>query len=186
MVGVGAGSVAFHASSGKWRQWGRRLDYWAIALSSCMLSRAIYPDMPPALTTLGVVATPFKPFLVSACNTLAMELKFLQRAHEVPQLRHPQRVHSAAALASMVLFAVEDLVPQVPFVHASWHGLSALGCSTVNALFKDAEDNMVVGEERSWQQQQQRLRDVDWSCCYREEMSATAGAASLLLEPLKL
>ena len=29
-MGVGVGAVAFHASSGKARHWGRKLDYWVI------------------------------------------------------------------------------------------------------------------------------------------------------------
>lgn len=28
IMGVGVGAVAFHASSGKLRSWGRKLDYW--------------------------------------------------------------------------------------------------------------------------------------------------------------
>ena len=28
VMGVGMGAVAFHASSGKFRHWGRKLDYW--------------------------------------------------------------------------------------------------------------------------------------------------------------
>ena len=35
MLGVCAGSLAFHASSGDWRSAGRKVDYWAIAASSC-------------------------------------------------------------------------------------------------------------------------------------------------------
>ncbi len=27
-MGVGAGAMAFHASSGEHRHWGRKLDYW--------------------------------------------------------------------------------------------------------------------------------------------------------------
>lgn len=28
MCGVGIGSMTFHSSAGRWRQWGRRVDYW--------------------------------------------------------------------------------------------------------------------------------------------------------------
>lgn len=38
MLGVCAGSLAFHASSGGWRSLGRKVDYWAIAASSCELA----------------------------------------------------------------------------------------------------------------------------------------------------
>ena len=30
-MGVGVGAVGFHASSGKARHWGRKLDYWVIS-----------------------------------------------------------------------------------------------------------------------------------------------------------
>jgi hypothetical protein len=104
-----------------------------------MLTRAVFPDLPPLATALGVAATPFRPFAVSTMNTLAMELRFLQRAMQQPKLRPAQRIHSAAALASMGLFMLEEHQPHLPFIHASWHCLSALGCQKINAVLEDAE-----------------------------------------------
>jgi len=34
LLGVSAGSLTFHSSWGKWRSLGRKIDYWAIAISS--------------------------------------------------------------------------------------------------------------------------------------------------------
>jgi hypothetical protein len=71
-------------SAGKCRELGRRLDYWMIALSSAMLTRALYPGLPPVATAVSLASTPFKPFLVTTGNAMAMEGKFLQRALQNP------------------------------------------------------------------------------------------------------
>ena len=41
-MGVGVGAVAFHASSGKARHWGRKLDYWVILRHRCGLHIDLY------------------------------------------------------------------------------------------------------------------------------------------------
>ncbi|KAF5835413.1 hypothetical protein DUNSADRAFT_7447 [Dunaliella salina] len=108
MMGVGMCSCGFHASTGKWRTLGRRLDYWSIAMSSnlmlqavhghlftpyacafehCrsiamssnLMLRAIIPNVPVGMTVASMALTPFKPFLVSFLNSTAMEYKFLER-----------------------------------------------------------------------------------------------------------
>lgn len=56
MVAVGAASAGFHASTGKWRTLGRRLDYWSIALSSNLMMRALFPGMPSAVTVSSMDA----------------------------------------------------------------------------------------------------------------------------------
>ena len=55
-----------------------------IALSSTMLTRALFPGLPPVATALSLASTPFKPFLVTTGNALALEGKFLQRALQNP------------------------------------------------------------------------------------------------------
>jgi hypothetical protein len=42
----------------------------SIALASNLLTRATYPQLPPAVTALGMAAVPFKPFLVSSLNSV--------------------------------------------------------------------------------------------------------------------
>ena len=39
VMGVGVGAMAFHASSGKLRHWGRKLDYWV----STQFKQTCYP-----------------------------------------------------------------------------------------------------------------------------------------------
>jgi hypothetical protein len=87
----------------------------------------------------GTALTPFKPFIVSFANTMAMELKFLHTSFQNPALRPAQRLHSAAALLGLGAFFLEDAMPKLPLCHATWHCLSALGCATTNAILADAE-----------------------------------------------
>ena len=57
----------------RWRNFGRKLDYWAIALSSATLLRAVTP-VPAPLTCAAMALTPFQPFAVTACNGAAVEV----------------------------------------------------------------------------------------------------------------
>lgn len=149
MFGVCAASTAFHASSGRFRELGRRVDYWTIAVASGLLTRALYPSLPPVLTAASVAATPFAPFAVTTTNALALEGAFLARALQNPDLRGAQKLHSAACVAGMAVFSAEEAsVPHVPLVHASWHLLSAISTAMVNCCLADVE-----------RQQQQEQRD---------------------------
>lgn len=141
MAGVGVASACFHGSSGTWRSWGRKLDYWSIAVASNFMTKAVYPALPPAITSLGILATPFKPFLVSFVNSAAMEYKFLQRSHKNPKLRNAQLLHSACVAVGLAAFALEEFKPDMPLVHTAWHCLSATGVATINVLLADVEEN---------------------------------------------
>lgn len=74
LIGVGAASGWFHASKGRWRAVARKLDYWACAFSAACLTRCVFPEMSPVVTGMSLGLTPFRPFLVSSLNTLAMEV----------------------------------------------------------------------------------------------------------------
>lgn len=140
MVGVGMASTMFHASSGAWREWGRRMDYWSIAASSSLLLRAVYPKTPTSVTIASMAMIPFKPFLVSSFNSAAMELKFLHRARKNPKrLGKAQMLHASTCLLGLSAFALEDYCPQLPLLHSAWHCLSAAGVSVVNNLLDDVE-----------------------------------------------
>lgn len=85
--------------------------------------------------------------------------------HLPADIRGAQKLHSAACLAGMAVFAVEDAsVPHVPLVHASWHALSALSTSLVNTVLADVEqqypeltlDALTLPPEHKPKQQQQR------------------------------
>lgn len=91
--------------------------------------------------------------------------------HTLTDLRGAQKLHSAACLAGMAVFAMEDAsVPHVPLVHASWHCLSALSTSLVNNVLVDTEqqyphltlDALQMPEDKkpqlNLQQKQQQLQ----------------------------
>ena len=74
LMGVGAGSLMYHMSSGRWRNLGRKLDYWCIALASTALLRAARPETPANIVAAAVLLTPFQPFVVTACSGAAIEV----------------------------------------------------------------------------------------------------------------
>ena len=82
-----------------------------------------------------------------------MELQFLARAMERPELRGPQRRHCACALGGLAAFSLEDCVcGKVPLLHSAWHCLSAACLHSTNVLLKDVEERQ--------QQEQQRRRQA--------------------------
>ncbi|GBF91460.1 hypothetical protein Rsub_04200 [Raphidocelis subcapitata] len=111
-----------------------------LARREALLTRALYPNQPTAATVASLIATPFRPFFISSLHTMALELSFLQRALQEPSIRPAQRLHSAAGLAGVALFAVEDSVPHIPLVHCAWHLCSALATNSVHALLRDVEE----------------------------------------------
>ncbi|KAG2495731.1 hypothetical protein HYH03_006329 [Edaphochlamys debaryana] len=139
MVGVACASALFHGSSGSFREWGRRLDFWTISAASSVMNRAVFPGLPPALTAATLLATPFKPFLVSTVNTVAMELKFLERAYRNPELKGPQRLHAASCILGLGAFVLEEFKPDLPLVHSFWHCMSSVSVATINHLLADVE-----------------------------------------------
>ena len=60
--------------SGDARPIGRKIDYWAIALSSVALMRSLYPNSRGRATAVSLAVTPFNPLAVSSANALAMEV----------------------------------------------------------------------------------------------------------------
>ena len=180
LLGVAAGSLAFHASSGRWRCVGRRVDYWMISASSALLTRAIYPRQPASVTLASLLATPFRPFAVSALHTAAMEARFLRRALAEPALRPAQRAHSAAALAGMALFFLEDARPHVPMVHPAWHLCSAAATNAVHALLADCEAPGGVASAAAAAAAAEAAKPVLLPA--HERAAGTASAASAALE----
>ena len=52
----------------------RRLDYWAIGVSTAFLQRELNPKLSKWVTGVSLAITPFRPFIVSAGNTAALEV----------------------------------------------------------------------------------------------------------------
>eukprot|EP00798_Chlamydomonas_sp_ICE-L_P002796 gene2796-12671_t len=150
LIGVGAASCAFHASSGSLRPYTRKLDFWSISASSSLMVKAVHPKTPNALTTLGLLLTPFKPFWVSFANSILMEAKFIQRAKADPSLRPYQKLHAVTSLVGLGCYVLEDHFPNLPLVHSAWHCLSAASLCTVNNLVDNVEGNeLSIGQELS-------------------------------------
>lgn len=144
-VSVGAAAFAYHASKGRARVWCRRGDYWSIALGSIVMTNAVFPQMPRAVSVAGMAATPFLPFVVSSANTMAMELEYLRRAVGNEHLRKDHLVHCLAGAAGLALFALDEIHPHIPCCHAAWHALSCLSVTKTLPLIQDIErgDSMV-------------------------------------------
>lgn len=184
MLGVAGGSLVFHSSRGRWRCLGRKFDYWMIAASSAMLTRALYPNQPGIVTAASLLVTPFRPFMVSTLHTMAMELAFLRRAADDLSLRGAQRFHSAAALAGMALFFLEDAQPHIPMVHCSWHMCSAGATNAIHALLEDAEQRQGAAPDRA--RGGGLLLPAHQGCAERGGAAAAAVARDLVVAPLQL
>ena len=74
VMGVGAGALVFHASSGPARSWGRKLDYWMIALSTAALTKVLHPNVSQHRTGASLLLTPVQPLAVTSANTIGMEV----------------------------------------------------------------------------------------------------------------
>jgi hypothetical protein len=87
----------------------------------------------------SALATPFAPFATSAANTAAMEIEYLRRARRSPHLRAQHARHCALAGAGLIMFAIDDLKPGLPLMHAGWHLLSCAAAQTTLPLLRDVE-----------------------------------------------
>ena len=74
VMGVGAGALTFHATSGPARNWGRKLDYWMIALSTAALNKVLHPSVSRHRTGASLLLTPMQPLAVTSANTIGMEV----------------------------------------------------------------------------------------------------------------
>jgi len=140
IVGVGMASMTFHAAKGRFRSFSRKLDYWTIAVSSALMSRALFPNLSPLVWGLSLGLTPFQPFATSSANTVAMEYEFLRRASQNPSLKPVQQLHAVTSAGGMGLFCLGDTRPDVPCTHCLWHCAAALSCATTNGLLADVEE----------------------------------------------
>jgi hypothetical protein len=145
LLGVGAAAVAYHASSGPSRPHFRQLDYTAIAASSVLLLRALRTgnvgvgaSAAPAglrngisksgnvLATLlqvaSIASVPLHPLASAGAHGAACEAVFFGRARGGGvSLRRDYARHVALSVVASALFVGEEIVPEVPFIHAIWH-----------------------------------------------------------------
>lgn len=139
LIGVGAASMTFHCAQGRFRTFARKLDYWTIAVSSALMSRALYPQISPLVWGLSLGLTPFLPFATSSLNTCAMEFDFLRRANQNTKLKPAQQLHAVSSACGMGLFCMEEGMPQVPCTHSLWHCAAAVSVATTNGLLAEVE-----------------------------------------------
>ena len=143
LLGVGAAAVAYHASSGPTRPHFRQLDYTAIAASSVLLLRALRTGNAGAgmgasapagvaksgnnvLATLlqvaSITSVPLHPLASAGAHGAACEAVFFGRARAGGvSLRRDYARHVALSVVASALFVGEEIVPEVPFIHAIWH-----------------------------------------------------------------
>ena len=125
----------FVLSSGPIRNFFRRLDYTAVALSSVSLTVArSHPSKPLFLGAISTVLSPFQPLVVAAFHVFGTEFAFFRRALEDPKLRDTHCVHTLSGVLGFMAFYADDWFPQVPYLHAAWHLLSAYATSLTPCL----------------------------------------------------
>jgi len=137
---TGLAAFLYHLSVGKIRHFFRRLDYTAVALSGISLTCARTTDKtrPLFLAAVSAVLAPFQPLVVSGMHILGTELAFLRRALGDPKLREKHFVHTCTGVAAFGAFYADDWFPQLPYLHASWHILSAYATSHTACLIQPA------------------------------------------------
>ncbi|KAJ7295389.1 hypothetical protein O6H91_Y191800 [Diphasiastrum complanatum] len=134
VIGVGLVSSAYHSSRGEARKLFRWGDYAMIATASLCLSRALHAKTSNTVFMASAMLIPFHPLIVTAIHTGLMEATFAQRAFLEPQLRNTYALHTISSMAGGALFLADDLYPNIPYIHAAWHLVSALGVSTYGSL----------------------------------------------------
>ncbi|EFN56739.1 hypothetical protein CHLNCDRAFT_144168 [Chlorella variabilis] len=144
MAAVGVAATAYHAASGRARRIARKVDYWTIAYTSTAMVKALFADSCGVrrAANLSLLALPFRPFHVSAANTLIMQAEFARQAAGNKAVRADLHRHYAAALLGMAAFFGEDMVMDSGyggFVHAAWHCLATYSMYTINGLLGHKE-----------------------------------------------
>lgn len=98
---------------------------------------AVCPRAGPRLTLASAAATPFAPFATSTVNLAATEIEYLRRARTCGHLKAAHRRHCAFVGAGLVAFAIDDIRPGLPLMHAGWHLLSCAAAHSTLPLLQD-------------------------------------------------
>jgi len=70
-------------------------------------------------------------------------------SHSHRSLSAAHRLHVCSGVAAVVAFFAEDLWPRLPFVHSTWHVLSAVAMAATEPLVDDAEGRLLRGRARA-------------------------------------
>lgn len=138
------------------------------------------PLFPPrrGRTRVSLSLTPFQPFAVITAHSVAMEAEFARRAKRERERKgapssssrhhhhhHHQnhrsiaaahRLHVLSGALAVAAFFAEDLWPRLPFVHSTWHVLSALAMAATEPLVDDAEARLLRGRARAEREKAKR------------------------------
>lgn len=126
----------------------RKLDYYSIAYTSCVLRSATGLRAHPALSLAAAALTPLKPTLVTGANLMAIEARYLVSALAHPPLRAWFKAHAATAAVGIGCFAFEDILVlgmgAPPVLHSLWHSLSALSLGLIGPLLAHCEGALLL------------------------------------------
>lgn len=153
MFGVGSAAVAYHLApltKRKTRVALRQLDFTSIALASAVASDAYGCQLPTAVKVASLVAAPRFPLLVSGLHCAASEVAFFNQARRRRKggkgsddggswggsdgCKRAHTAHMASVLGAAFFFTAEELWPEAPFFHATWHCLGAAAIATGNQV----------------------------------------------------
>lgn len=71
------------------------------------------------------------------CDQQVLQVNFAKRSFAEPdRYQKAHRMHAASTVLGGMCFLAEEVYPDVPFVHATWHVAAALAVYTCNALLK--------------------------------------------------
>jgi hypothetical protein len=147
-IGTGVIAALYHATTGRVRRVFRKLDYYSIAYTSCVLRAATGARAPAPLAAAAALLTPLKPTLVTGANLAAIEARFLASALARPALRGAFGAHMGVALAGIACFALEDVLVLdlglPPVFHSLWHTLSALALGLIGPLLAHMEAPLLL------------------------------------------
>jgi len=89
------------------------------------------------------------------------KLHTFRNHHHHRQSRHrsiaaAHRLHVLSGALAVAAFFAEDLWPRLPFVHSTWHVLSALAMAATEPLVDDAEARLLRGRARAEREKAKR------------------------------
>ena len=115
--GSGAGTSILPAASSTVPCYQLQTTPSSAGVSTSLLSRAVFPQMPRWVTAASIAAVPFQPLSVSFGNTIACEIEYLRRRKESPRMTKQQLRHAAMSLAGLGFFVAEEVLPKTPHIH---------------------------------------------------------------------
>ncbi|KAK3261171.1 hypothetical protein CYMTET_29911 [Cymbomonas tetramitiformis] len=136
LVGAGGAALAFHtpANSDPIKPALRKLDHLAIGALGIATARCANPALPLSWTLASAAMLPFHPQGVAGANLLLTERAFLQKAAGNAGFRATYQKHLIVGTVAAAAFIGEELWPDVPCLHATWHVAAAVAMNCVDSF----------------------------------------------------